>query len=150
MWVQETSVHYQFDTEEGAAEYAKLTPPGGHTVFLHDDHSGLDSEPEVYTVALFHQLKCLDIIRGQITNPSHNPTRPLVQHCMNYLRQMLLCYPNLRLEPAIDPTGTAVRGYQASCRDWTTLYDEAEANHLAYKSRYNLNHSVNLTNGSQM
>ena len=143
MWVQETSMHYRFDAEESAAEYAKLLPPGGHTILLRDDYSGLHGEPEVYTVALFHQLKCLDIIRGQISDPSRT-LHSLVQHCMNYLRQTLLCYPNLRLEPAIDSAGSAVRGYHTSCRDWTTLYDEAEANHLAYNLNPRHNHSVDI------
>lgn len=123
--------HYQYDTAEGAAEFAALLPHTGHLVYL-DDHSPPEPRhPKAYTVTLFHQMKCLDIIREQYASPS-DMRLPLANHCLNYLRQTVLCRPNIGVEPAKNSEGTAVRGYDAVCRDWTKVYEEAERNVAAY------------------
>ncbi|OBZ74771.1 hypothetical protein A0H81_05748 [Grifola frondosa] len=127
-----SSTHYQYDTDEGTQEFAKLLPSGGHVVYI--DSNTPSSHPQVYTVTLFHQLKCLDTIRQQYATRSRNPS-PLTRHCMNYLRQSILCHPNLRLEPAHNTMGSSIRNYDTVCRDWTKLYDEAERNQEAYSRR---------------
>jgi hypothetical protein len=86
MYIHDT-VRYQLETDEAASEYARLLPPGGHTV---EDQAG-----RVYTVAMFHQLRCLDILRE--TYVSRNVTS-LTRHCLNYLRQSVLCLSDTRLE----------------------------------------------------
>ena len=128
MWIQDSSAHYQYNTTEGAEEYARLLPSGGHTIFLDHGQSGGLTHSAVYTVTLFHQLKCLDIIRQQFAAITDG-SPALVQHCLNYLRQIILCYPNLRLEPATNAAGNAMRGYDTVCRDWKVIYEEAERNH---------------------
>jgi len=126
------SVRYQLDTS-GAEDYAKLLPSGGHIVYIDDDDSQTIG-PEPYTVTLFHQFRCLDIIRDSINQLSleSTPVSTMTRHCMNYLRQTILCQPNLRLESAKTSGGVAARTYDAVCRDWTPLYEEAERNHQAY------------------
>ncbi|KZT01768.1 uncharacterized protein LAESUDRAFT_717257 [Laetiporus sulphureus 93-53] len=54
------SLHYQFDLDEGAQEFVKLTPLGGHLVHVGGDATSL--QPVAYMVTMFHQLKCLDVI----------------------------------------------------------------------------------------
>ncbi|KAK0484868.1 hypothetical protein IW261DRAFT_864189, partial [Armillaria novae-zelandiae] len=123
------SAYYDIDTEEGAQEWAQLLPTHGHTVHIADE----DDVPRVHTVSLFHSLKCLDIIRKQfITTPVQTPPPPLIRHCLQYLRLTLLCQPHLWLEPTRDLEGHAVRDYDAVCRDWTLIYDEAERNQQSY------------------
>lgn len=121
------STHYDLDSELGSQEYANLIPPSGHVV-----HIGDINKPDTYTVSLFHQLKCLDIVRQQYIAPSYLPISALTSHCMNYLRQSVLCRLNLRLESTKDAKGTTSRGYEAVCRDWTKMYDEAERNYKQY------------------
>ncbi|EED80180.1 predicted protein, partial [Postia placenta Mad-698-R] len=131
------SVHYQLSTEVGADEFAKLLPPGGHVVYIGSIIVDEDGQHEVvsrpYTVTLFHQLKCLDVIRHELVNVS-GPVSSLTRHCMNYLRQSILCRPNLCLESAKNAGGTAARTYNAICRDWTSIYEEAERNQQSFSA----------------
>jgi hypothetical protein len=123
------STHYQIDTKEGEEEWAHLLPSGGHLVHL--DHTG-DIRP--YTVTLFHQLKCLDYLRQQYITIHDDVSMPYTQHCLNYLRQTLLCQANIRIESAKD-AGSASRRYDVICNDWTRVYEAAEQNHEAFLTR---------------
>jgi len=126
--------HYQYHTAEGAAEFAALLPRSGHLVYLDPEaSSSVSAIPQAYTVTLLHQMKCLDVIRAQYADPT-DARLPLTSHCLNYLRQTVLCRPNTRVEPAINSEGTAVRGYDAVCRDWMKVYEEAEKNGEAYRA----------------
>ncbi|KAJ7622537.1 hypothetical protein FB45DRAFT_927919 [Roridomyces roridus] len=121
------SAHYQFDTAEGAEEYGKLLPPGGYMVHVLDKDTG---SVQPYTVTLFHQMKCLDILRQEYLalEPGNTPS-PVTHHCLNYLRQSILCRPNIRLESVKNTVGTAIRDYESVCMDWTKVYEEAERNY---------------------
>lgn len=131
----DNSAHYVVDSDEGAEEFANLLPSGGHVV-----HVG--EEPSTYTVSMFHQLRCLDILRKEYIIEPPRPPSPLAEHCMNYFRQMFWCHPNLRLEsmrypPYIEnhsPAGATTQGYDTVCNDWRTLYNEAEKNHAAFEA----------------
>ncbi|KZT08025.1 uncharacterized protein LAESUDRAFT_724504 [Laetiporus sulphureus 93-53] len=125
------TIRYQLDTEEGAAEFAQLLPVGGHLVYATDEND-LNAPPKAYSVTLFHQLKCLDIIRRQLLDIRTTNSTAMTRHCMNYLRQTILCHPNLRLESAKTNTGLASRQYDTVCRDWTALYEEVERNQKAF------------------
>ncbi len=58
------TLRFQLITSEGIEEFRHSLPSGGHLVWVlpnvEDDHPG---DPQPYTVTLFHQLKCLDILR---------------------------------------------------------------------------------------
>ncbi|KAJ6478587.1 hypothetical protein C8R47DRAFT_1219528 [Mycena vitilis] len=126
-----TAKRYGLD-EHGDKEWSKILPSGGHLVHITEDVSGV---PEAHTVTLFHQLKCLDIIRTQYKSPPSEPISPHTRHCMNYLRQTLLCQPNLRLESVEDEFGLSDRNfYDTVCRDWTAVYREAERNQAVFKN----------------
>ncbi|KAJ6464365.1 hypothetical protein C8R45DRAFT_910982 [Mycena sanguinolenta] len=116
--------------DDANEEWSKTLPESGHLVHLNADASG---EAEAHTVTLFHQLKCLDIIRAQYKLPATAPISPRTGHCLNYLRQTVLCRPNLRLESVDDEFGHSDRNYYDTvCNDWTAVYREAERNHVAY------------------
>ncbi|KAH7909382.1 hypothetical protein BJ138DRAFT_1115028 [Hygrophoropsis aurantiaca] len=139
------SAHYKPDNSDSSAseEFARLIPPapGGHTVRIprpgSEPHKK-EGETQTYTVTLFHQLKCLGIIRDnyassvQLPAGVQEPLTGLTRHCMNYLRQSVLCHPDMGLESVVNARGTAERGYDAVCRDWTRLYEEVERNHGLY------------------
>ena len=92
-------------------------------------------------VSMFHQLRCLDIIREVIvdfyldTSPDATISRPaIVQHCMNYLRQAVMCRGDLHLETVRASGGpqVTVSAVTHSCKDWTAVYEAAEENWREY------------------
>lgn len=121
IWIDNT-VRYQLYGEEAEEEYAMLVPPSGSTIRLPSTR-GSGGE-DVYTVALFHQLECLGIIRREYAN--HASTK-LGEHCLNYLRESILCLADTRLESvrsALPPNIVSLAGdYQ--CKDWTAVYEAA-------------------------
>jgi len=125
------TTRYQLDDMNSASEFAHLLPSGGHTVRVDDE----DGPARVYTVTLFHQLKCLDIIRQGYILPPLEDLPALAHHCLNYLHQTILCRPSLGIESTKNFRGGAVRSYETVCNDWSAVYDEAERNHASYSTR---------------
>ena len=133
----EDSVHYSVDTPAGEAEWASILPPGGPVVYL-----GQDQRP--FTVSMLHELRCLDIIRHNIVefygddSPNATIAQPaLTRHCMNYVRQMILCRADMRLESVRAPHGhrMTVSEVTHTCRDWTKVMEAAAENYEAFVAR---------------
>lgn len=128
----ENSVHFAYNTSLGALEWKSTLPSGGGILHL-GDHL------EPYSISLFHELRCLDVVREGFVKfeKSGRTVKPdaLVHHCMNYLRQMILCRSDLELEHARH----LMRGIVVSdiahrtCKDWTEVYKAAEENYLQYR-----------------
>ncbi|VDB97463.1 unnamed protein product [Peniophora sp. CBMAI 1063] len=95
-----------------------------------------------FAVGMYHQLHCLDVFRISYAaarahalvypgNGTHFDNH--FAHCMNYIREMLLCNADPTLIPA-KPTGTEGRyisrsiGVTHQCRDWTQLRQWVEKN----------------------
>lgn len=95
------------------------------------------------TISMFHQLECLNIVREQLTSAALNrsaempraETCPkmartrwdLTQHCMNYLRQMVLCHSHTALETIRSTVGPGIVDWSKSryiCRDWSVVYSQ--------------------------
>ncbi|RDX57167.1 hypothetical protein OH76DRAFT_1394946 [Lentinus brumalis] len=130
----EDSVHYSLETEVGVAEWNATLPSGGAVI-----HLGPDGRP--FTVSMFHQMRCLDIIRDVVvsyyldSSPNARPGKPkLVHHCMNYLRQTVMCRGDLHIETVRAPSGptVTVSAVTHSCKDWTAVYDAAEENYRGF------------------
>ncbi|KAK0460181.1 uncharacterized protein EV420DRAFT_254840 [Desarmillaria tabescens] len=100
--------HYALDTETGISEWDRLLPPGGGMV-----HLGPTQRP--FSVSMFHQLRYLNIIRGGLKDP-----KELLQHCMNYLQQMVLCRADSQLQSVRRSTGRHVTSWSQprACRSW--------------------------------
>ena len=114
----------------GSEAWKKLLPSGGHLIHL----TNPDGTLSTYTVAMFHQLRCLDILQSAYMDEGSHRESPLAQHCMNYLRQTMLCQMDLRNEEqGLTPTHN---GVDALCYDWENIYEEAEKNFEAY-TQYN-------------
>ena len=125
-------MRFQLYTEEGIQDFANSLPSGGHLVWIRPE-ANATADPEPYTVTLFHQLRCLDIVRQGYTKVPEEPSPRLLHHCMNYLRQTILCRPHLLLEPVTTSNGlVSDAGYDGICYDWEAVYQEAERNHKAY------------------
>ncbi|KAJ7591574.1 hypothetical protein C8J56DRAFT_782135, partial [Mycena floridula] len=97
--------HYQVNSSDSDAEYEKLLPTDGHTI-----HVG----KRVVTVALFHQMKCLDILQRE------------------YVAQLSSFQSNPRIESVRNSRSSGNCVYDAVCQDWTLLYDEAERGQREY------------------
>ncbi|KAF8552264.1 hypothetical protein OG21DRAFT_1416451, partial [Imleria badia] len=136
----EETMHYPINGTLADLEWASLVPEGNHGLVL----LGPDSDVRPYAVTMFRTLHCLDRIRRAIasTSPSssgENEARTVqaryhVHHCFNYLRQMVLCAANTRLNPTnhMHPSGRLASdgiGLMYQCRDWEAVYEAFEANY---------------------
>lgn len=143
------SQHYQLWSPEGGEEWEKLLLFDRHTIEISSKNEGQWHEQlnnnknntvkrmsNTYTVSMFHQLKCVDILRRtyislrfglqneQTSNHRSASRNRLVQHCINYLRQTFLCHSQIQLEPH---TRTVEQnGYDALCFDWGAVYAKFE------------------------
>ncbi|PVH78109.1 hypothetical protein DL98DRAFT_590633 [Cadophora sp. DSE1049] len=122
-----------------------VTPNGGFIL----EKSGDDWQ--VYGVGMFHQLHCLQIIRNHIQElyskldarhgggmkrgvvHGHHLDLGHTLHCMDYFRQVFLCFADGSLEPSIAdsegglPTTNGMVPHQ--CRDPSPLYEKSLASH---------------------
>jgi len=78
---------------------------------------------------MFHQMHCLQRIRLALINGPNSHSG----HCLNILRQAILCNADITLDPLIyDPEGKieAIDGLGVThvCRDWTQVYAYIEEN----------------------
>lgn len=125
--------HFRLDTDDGRAEWAALAPGNGVV------HLGPHKQP--FTVSMMHQLKCLDIIREEMVkdrtegNGNGNATpSELARHCLNYVRQMVMCHGDLELESfqfASHKNPIDWRGVY-ECKDWEAVYNEVKRNQEEY------------------
>ena len=129
----ENTVHYTPDTPAGIAEWSTTLPSGGGLL-----HLGPAKRP--FSISMFHQLRCLGILRGTLVRelqrkhlpaPVDSDLDPLVRHCMGYIRQMVLCRSELRLESVRSPftNRATISDVTHTCRDWSAVYDAAEENY---------------------
>ncbi|KAI0697362.1 hypothetical protein BC835DRAFT_1249712, partial [Cytidiella melzeri] len=118
------SIRYGLDTPSGIAEWSSLVPGDGVV------HLGEHKQP--YTISMFHQLKCLDILRGELVRDREHSegASELSRHCLNYMRQMIMCRGDTYLEPFIHPNHKDPIEMQNiyECKDWGVVYDEVKKN----------------------
>ncbi|KAI9057633.1 hypothetical protein FKP32DRAFT_1583349, partial [Trametes sanguinea] len=116
----EPTVHYQLNSSDVDSEWEALVPGNGGIVYI-------GSERQPYMLSVFHQLRCLDILRRAYLS-RHPPTpdgpNASALHCLNYIRQMVLCRRDTILEPVIDTEGPhAVQPWRTlTCKDWNQVY----------------------------
>jgi hypothetical protein len=97
------------------------------TLFPSDGFVRLGPNDRTFHVSLFHQLHCLDVIRvGYLTNRTHAFDH--IQHCLRYLRQILVCHADTTLEDDIPQFVDGGWTHSANgvgsihrCKDWTVL-----------------------------
>jgi hypothetical protein len=119
------TINYQLNGTRADAQWAAMMPPGEGLV-----HLGPNKEP--FMVSMFHQLRCLNIIRQAYEAGSHGNKEmdAIGFHCLNYIRQMVLCRGDRRMERVVDPYGAhavQVRDTQ-TCKDWRAVYSMVENN----------------------
>ncbi|KZV89602.1 hypothetical protein EXIGLDRAFT_140466 [Exidia glandulosa HHB12029] len=128
----ENTVHYQIDSPEADAEWELLAPQRG---IVH-----VDGQP--YLLGVFHQMRCLDVVRRSIRDAHRTPSTPVnvstpagaqARHCLQYLRQMILCRANSRLEVAVGIYEEHNVHFDVDyvCKDWSAVYAAAADNRHA-------------------
>jgi hypothetical protein len=108
----EESVHYNIWGPNALEEWASSSPKGTGYLRLGPEH-------RAFALTMTHEQHCLRIIRAALEGKPEfrqriSPT--VIQFCLNYLRQMVLCSPNFTLEPVGRNGATHV------CRDWRKVY----------------------------
>ncbi|KAH9053136.1 hypothetical protein EDB87DRAFT_288721 [Lactarius vividus] len=121
----EGTKHYQLSGYNGDAEWAALAPNNGMLY--------LGPQRRPFSVSLFHQFRCLDIIRRDIIEALSQEESKLGQHCLNYMRQMVLCRTDLAVDPVLGRELEAeVRAETNQCVDWRRVYQALEENQREY------------------
>ncbi|KAJ3575325.1 hypothetical protein NP233_g1190 [Leucocoprinus birnbaumii] len=115
------TTYYRLDNE-GAKHWDHILPSATQSHLVEFSRENLMEEPAKFTVTMFHQLKCLQIYHQAFLQdtPAHSP---VLRHCMNYLRQQILCNVDTRLESVRTNQAQSTRVYSTVCRDWTRVYD---------------------------
>ena len=121
----EATKHYQLSGNNADAEWVALAPNNG-TLYL-----GTQRRP--FSISLFHQLRCLDVIRRDIIEALPQEESKLSRHCLNYMRQMVLCRTDLAVDCVLGrELGAEVRAETNQCVDWRRVYQRLEENQREY------------------
>lgn len=139
----EDSRHYALDSPDADAEYRSIYP-GKHLGFVR-----LGPKKRFFGLSMYHQMHCLDSLRkailgrhghGPAAAPTHDSdsnvhmTKRDVEHshhCLNYLRQTIMCNADLTLEPEIVQGSQDVgEGLFVThvCKDWSKVHAFVEEN----------------------
>ncbi|KAJ7736767.1 hypothetical protein DFH07DRAFT_842761 [Mycena maculata] len=121
MMVEDT-VRYRYPNIEASEEWESANPFGFGT-YHWDDQLSL-------FVTVFHQHHCIETFGQQLTR-THKADWRHLQHCLNYMREMAMCHPDLTLERG-DFTKrnftTEHGGTLYVCRDLDPVYDLLKSN----------------------
>ncbi|EJD00201.1 uncharacterized protein FOMMEDRAFT_92706, partial [Fomitiporia mediterranea MF3/22] len=127
--IVEESVRYDQASPEGSREWRYTAHPlGSGVVHLGPRHRSL-------FVNMFHQLHCIEYFAENLVR-AHDGEREHLQHCLDFMRIMTLCRPDLtlELEDFSRRNFTSERtGAEHVCRDWTPAYNKATESYLAWR-----------------
>ncbi|KAG2038462.1 hypothetical protein BDR03DRAFT_1009911 [Suillus americanus] len=117
--------HYGTSDVTSWAEWKSLDHfPRGHGFVR------LGPNGRLFGVSMFHQIHCLQMIRLALINGPNGHSG----HCINILRQAILCKSDITLDPLIitdhDGPMEGVDGVDVThfCRDWSQVYDYVTEN----------------------
>jgi len=112
--------HYGVAEPEADDEWNALTPNNG-IIYL-----GAGKRP--FSLSMFHQIRCLDIIRKSIRDRTSKGPSELDSHCLNYLRQMVLCSSGTEVDPVAGSNGNQPVYSMRTCNDWSAVYSKVRDN----------------------
>lgn len=121
--------HYGIAEPEADDEWNALTPNKG-IIYL-------GAEKRAFSLSMFHQLRCLDILRKSIRDRESKAPSELDRHCLNYLRQMALCRSSTELDLSSKASETKLIYSMRTCNNWNAVYNEVRDNldHAVSKNR---------------
>lgn len=112
--------HYGIAEPEADEEWNALTPNNG-IIYL-----GIEKRP--FSISMFHQIRCLDIIRKSIRDRASKGPSKLDNHCLNYLRQMILCSSATEVDLFSGLNGQTPIYSMRTCNNWSAVYSEVQGN----------------------
>ncbi|KAK0433993.1 hypothetical protein EV421DRAFT_1892846 [Armillaria borealis] len=125
LMMMEESSHYGISGLDSREEWATTATYGF-------GYLRLGQEQRRFALSMWHQLHCLRLMRTALDGDYDQGVRGHMQHCLTYLRQMILCNPDLTLEPA----DMLTRNYEIKrmgathiCKDWSKVYDAMGRNY---------------------
>ncbi|KAF7290733.1 Hydrolase-4 domain-containing protein [Mycena indigotica] len=95
----------------------------------------LGEEKRAFAVTMFHEMHCVRLMRAALEGRYDAMSRGHMHHCLNYIRQSILCAPDLTLEPADVLTRDFEQdriGSTHVCADWSAFFDAAADNFAAF------------------
>ncbi|KAI0755608.1 hypothetical protein C8Q74DRAFT_1210447 [Fomes fomentarius] len=131
--VERKPVAFSFDSglryDFNASQAWGALVPGDGLIYL-----GPKREP--FMVSMLHQLRCLDVMRDQLTKPRAQRDEQPARHCMNYIREMILCRGDTNLDPYQYPSNIhPVEPHPVRrCLNWNAVYEAVEENQREYKA----------------
>ncbi|KAJ7589608.1 hypothetical protein C8J56DRAFT_1004308 [Mycena floridula] len=124
MMTVEESRHYSIHGPDALEEWASNSAVGF-------GYARLGPEHRAFAIAMFHEMHCLHVLRFNLAKKTDHKLSLHVHHCLNYLRQFILCSPNLTLEPPDVLTRDFEKervGATHVCPNWAVMYDEMAQN----------------------
>ncbi|KAI0319587.1 hypothetical protein OF83DRAFT_768569 [Amylostereum chailletii] len=129
----EETVHYDQTHADGDLDWMASYPKGDGSVRTGPNH-------RAGYISMYHQLHCVqslskDVIVAKRSRWGH------IQHCLNYLRQMALCRPDLTLEPGDFSMRNFTKdrtGALHVCKDWNLVHDALTRNWEEWDEWYHI------------
>ncbi len=110
---------YNTTTPADQREWAVMFPTGDGTYRLHSHDHPSEANRAVF-VAMYHEMHCIQVFANSLVD-NHREDWPHIGDCLNYIRQLVLCRPDLTVEPGKfidDQFMTATTGSLHVCQDW--------------------------------
>ncbi|KZV92306.1 hypothetical protein EXIGLDRAFT_675323, partial [Exidia glandulosa HHB12029] len=135
----EDSTHLQILDDAATHDWSRGFPSSGGYVYL-------GPHRRKFALSMFHSMHCLGQLQSVLSGTGNPIERPSshVQHCMNYLRLLIMCQPDLTLEPMSrhvhderHVNGVDGLGVTHTCRDWSQVYSSVELNWDDYQAWLN-------------
>ncbi|KAL1940039.1 hypothetical protein VTO73DRAFT_9374 [Trametes versicolor] len=141
----ENSAHYPIIGLDAREEWAANTPKGFGFMRL-------GPEGRAFAISMYHQLHCLRLMRYALASGDRSDLKfTHFGHCLIYLRQLILCNPDLTLEPYDVLEGdydVKQDGSTHVCQDWRQVYDAMASNWDSWSHSHPTAVSSNVTNAT--
>ncbi len=113
------TARYNVTTDEAAQEWIVALPSGDGSYRLHTPPTPSEANRAVF-VAMYHELHCIQTFAVALVENTREQW-PHFRHCLNYIRQMAMCRPDLTVEAGrfVDEQFVgAAPGAVHVCQDW--------------------------------
>lgn len=122
MRTNDETTRYNSTTPEADEEWMAMFPAGAGGYRLHT--LGHNEENRAVFVAMYHEIHCVQLISKSLIK-NVKKQWPHIHHCLSYLRQIIMCRPDLTLESGIFEKELYIGRNPGSvhvCQDWRVPY----------------------------